>query len=128
MVNLQIVLLSAPTSLSSITMVVGPHAAHAAVTHVGDSSEVGQREHMVRLVFTESAGLSFCVLVTISPRRAKQVGGFVPRDVFGRQGPLRRTPPLAPRRRARGRSPIGYFHMLNMWDGPSHQVSGYIAG
>jgi hypothetical protein len=46
MVGLQVVLLSAPTSLASI-MVVGPH--QAAVTHVGDSSEVGQREHMVRL-------------------------------------------------------------------------------
>jgi hypothetical protein len=45
MVNLQIAMLSAPTSLASI-MVVGPH--HAAVTRVGDSSEVGQREHMVR--------------------------------------------------------------------------------
>jgi hypothetical protein len=27
--------------------VIGPH--HAAVTHAGDSSEVGQREHMARL-------------------------------------------------------------------------------
>ena len=43
MVSLQIVMLSAPTSLASI-MVIGPH--HAAVTHVGGSSEVGQREHM----------------------------------------------------------------------------------
>jgi hypothetical protein len=32
-------------SLASI-MVVVPH--HAAVTHVGDNPEVGQREHMVR--------------------------------------------------------------------------------
>jgi hypothetical protein len=46
MVDLQVVLLSAPTSLASI-MVIGPH--HAAVTHVGDSSEVGQREHIVWL-------------------------------------------------------------------------------
>jgi hypothetical protein len=46
MVNLQIVMLGAPTSLASI-MVVGPHHAPA-VMHVGDSSEVGQREHMVR--------------------------------------------------------------------------------
>jgi hypothetical protein len=43
MVNLQVVMLSAPTSLASI-MVIGPH--HATVTHVGDSSKVGQREHM----------------------------------------------------------------------------------
>jgi hypothetical protein len=43
--GLQVVLLGAPASLAS-TMVIGPH--HAAVTHVGDSSEVGQREHMVR--------------------------------------------------------------------------------
>jgi hypothetical protein len=44
MASLQVVMLGAPTSLASI-MVIGPH--HAAVTHVGDSSEVG-REHMVR--------------------------------------------------------------------------------
>jgi hypothetical protein len=44
------VMLGAPTSLAN-TMVVVPH--HAAVTpHVGDSSEVGQREHMVRQGFT----------------------------------------------------------------------------
>ena len=49
MVNLQIAMLGAPTSLASI-MVIGPH--HAAVTHVGGSSEVGQREHMVRQGFT----------------------------------------------------------------------------
>jgi hypothetical protein len=43
----QVVLLgAAPASLASI-MVIGPH--HAAVTYVGGSSEVGQREHMVRL-------------------------------------------------------------------------------
>jgi hypothetical protein len=41
MVNLQVVLLGAPTSLASI-MVIGPH--HAAVTHAGDSSEVRQQE------------------------------------------------------------------------------------
>jgi hypothetical protein len=45
MVSLQVVMLGAPTSLASI-MAIGPH--HAAVTHVGDSPEVGQREHMVR--------------------------------------------------------------------------------
>ena len=45
MANLRFVLLSATTFLASI-MVIGPH--HAAVTHVVDSSEVGQREHMVR--------------------------------------------------------------------------------
>jgi hypothetical protein len=50
MVSLHIVLLSAPTSLAGI-MVIGSH--HAAVTHVGESSEVGQREHMVRQGFTE---------------------------------------------------------------------------
>jgi len=72
MVNLQIVMLSAPTSLASI-MVIGPH--HAAVTHVGGSSEVGQREHMVRQrVHKKVLVLSFCVLVTISPRRAKSGG------------------------------------------------------
>jgi hypothetical protein len=56
-------MLSAPASLASI-MVIGTH--HAAVTHVGDSSEVGQREHTVRQGFIhESVGLGFCVLVAI---------------------------------------------------------------
>jgi hypothetical protein len=73
MASLQIVMFGAPTSLASI-MVIGPH--HAAVTHVGGSSEVGQREHMVRQGGSqESAGLSSCVLVDISPRRAK-LGGL----------------------------------------------------
>jgi hypothetical protein len=45
MVNLQVVMLSAPTSLASI-MVIGPH--HATATHVGDRSDGGQRVHMVR--------------------------------------------------------------------------------
>jgi hypothetical protein len=43
MVSLQVVMLSAPTSLASI-MVIGPH--HAAVTHVGDSSEVRPRNRL----------------------------------------------------------------------------------
>jgi hypothetical protein len=49
MVDLQVVLPSAPTSLAKI-MVIGPRH-DAAVTHVGDSPEVGQREHMVRQGF-----------------------------------------------------------------------------
>jgi hypothetical protein len=51
MVGLQVVMLSAPTSLD-IIMVIGPY--HAAVKHVGDSSKVGQREHMVRQGLTRS--------------------------------------------------------------------------
>jgi hypothetical protein len=65
-------MLSALTFLASI-MVIGPH--HAAVTHAGDSSEVGQREHMARQGFTRKCCLSSCVLVAISPRRAK-LGGL----------------------------------------------------
>jgi hypothetical protein len=82
LVSLQIVLLSAPTSLASI-MVIGPH--HAAVTHVGDSSEVGQREHMARLGIHRKRWSEFlCLAVTISPRRAKrQVGEFAPRAALG---------------------------------------------
>jgi hypothetical protein len=59
MVGLQIELLGAPTSLASI-MVIGPH--HAAVTHAGDSSEVGQREHMVRQGFTGKCWSEFLCL------------------------------------------------------------------
>ena len=80
MVNLQIVMLSAPTSLASI-MVIGPH--HAAVTHVGDSSEVGQREHMVRLGVHRKCWSEFlCLGDYLAPPR--RVGGFVPRDALGR--------------------------------------------
>jgi hypothetical protein len=59
MVGLQVVMLSAPTSLASI-MVIGPH--HASVIHVGDSSEVGQREHMVRQGFTRKCWSEFLCL------------------------------------------------------------------
>jgi hypothetical protein len=80
MVNLQVVLLGAPTSLSSI-MVIGPH--HAAATHVGGSSEVGQREHMVRLGIHRKWWSEFlCLGGYLAPPR--QVGGFAPRDALGR--------------------------------------------
>ena len=52
-------LLGAPTSLAS-TVVVGPH--HAAITHAGDSPEVGQREHMVRQGFTRKCWSEFLCL------------------------------------------------------------------
>jgi hypothetical protein len=68
-------------SLASI-MVIGPH--HAAVTHVGDSSEVGQREHMVRQGFPRKCWSEFlCLGGYLAPPR--QVGGFVPRDALGRR-------------------------------------------
>jgi hypothetical protein len=54
------VLLGAPTSLAS-TMVIGPH--HAAVTHAGGSSEVGQREHMAGRIFFSRVWLGVGVLV-----------------------------------------------------------------
>jgi hypothetical protein len=82
-------------------MVIGPH--HAAVTHVGDSSEVRQREHMVRQGFTRSAGLSFCFLVAISPRRAK-LGDF-PRGMRSAD-----TPPPTP---AAGAPPAGPWQEPN---------------
>ena len=95
MVSLQVVMLSAPTSLASI-MVIGPH--HAAVTHVGDSSEVGQREHMVRQGFTRKCWSEFlCLGGYLAPPR--QVGGFTPRDALGRRpsaDPRRWRPAGAP--------------------------------
>ena len=84
-------------SLASI-MVISPH--HAAVTHVGDSSEVGQREHIhgSARVHKKVLVLSFCVLVAISPRRAKP-GGLGPRGMRSAG-----TPPPAP---AAGAPPAG---------------------
>jgi hypothetical protein len=71
MVNPQVVLLGAPTSLAS-TMVIGPR--HAAVTHVGDSFEVRQREHMVRLGIHRKCWSEFlCLGGYLAPPR--QVGG-----------------------------------------------------
>jgi hypothetical protein len=107
MVSLQVVLLSAPTSLASI-MAIGPHAQHAAVTHAGGSSEVGQREHMVRLGIHRKCWSEFLCLGDYLPRPAVPSGGGCPVGCARRPTPLRRPPPLAPRRRARGRSPIGY--------------------
>jgi hypothetical protein len=71
------------TSLSSI-MVIGPH--HAAVTHVGGSSEVGQREHMVRLGIHRKCWSEFLCLGSYLPP-PRQVGGFAPRDALGRPPP-----------------------------------------
>jgi hypothetical protein len=69
------VLLGAPTSLAS-TVVIGPH--HAAVTHAGDSSEVGQREHVVRLGIHRKCWSEFLCL-----------GGYLtpPQDALGRHPP-----------------------------------------
>jgi hypothetical protein len=95
MVNLQVVMLSAPASLASI-MMTGPH--HAAVTHAGDSSEVGQREHMVRQGFTGKCWSEFlCLGDYLAPPR--QVGGFAPRGAPGRNpsaGPRRWRPASGP--------------------------------
>jgi hypothetical protein len=66
------------------------------------SAEVDQREHMVRWVFTGSAGLSSCVLVAISPRRAK-LGGL-PRGMRSAE-----TPPPIP---TAGAPPAGPWQEL----------------
>jgi hypothetical protein len=94
MVSLQVVLLSAPTSLAS-TMVIVPH--HAAVTHAGYSSEVrsGPAEAHVSAGYIHRKSWSeFCVLVTTSPRRVKWV--CVPR---GMRSVVGRHPSADPRRR-----------------------------
>jgi hypothetical protein len=88
-------MLGAPTSLAS-TMMTGPH--HAAVIHAGDSSEVGQREHMVRQVFTRKCWSEFLCLGGY-PASPRQVRGFVPRDALGRHpsaDPAAGAPPAGP--------------------------------
>jgi hypothetical protein len=89
MEGLQIVLLGAPTSLASI-MVIGPH--HATATHVGGSSEVGQREHMVRLGIHRRCWSEFLCLDD-HPAPPRQVGVCAPRA-----DALDRHPPRRPRR------------------------------
>jgi hypothetical protein len=90
MVSLQIALLGAPTSLASTVVVAGPH--HAAVTHVGDSPEVGQREHMVRLGIHRKCWSEFlCLGDYLAPPR--QAGRRAPRDAA-----LGRHPSADPRR------------------------------
>jgi hypothetical protein len=94
-------MLGAPTSFASI-MAIGPH--HAAATHVGGSSEVGQREHMVRQGFTRKCWSEFlCLGGYLAPPR--QVVGFGPWDALGRH-----PPPKAP---AAGAPPAG------LWQEPS---------
>jgi hypothetical protein len=51
-------------------------------------------------VFTESAGLSSCVLVAISPRPPRQAGVCAPRNALGRH------PPGDPRRWRPARGPV----------------------
>jgi hypothetical protein len=88
-------MLGAPTSLTSI-MVIVPH--YAAATHAGGSSEVGQREHMVRQGFTRKCwSVILCLGNHLAPPR--QVGGFAPRDALGRHlpaGPRRWRPAGGP--------------------------------
>jgi hypothetical protein len=101
MVGLQVVLLGAPTSLASI-MVIGPH--HAAVTHAGGSSEVGQREHMVRLGIHRKCWSEFlCLGEYLAPPR--QVGCVCP------AGCARSTPP--PPTPAAGAPPAGPWQEPN---------------
>jgi hypothetical protein len=96
----QVVLLGAPTSIAS-TMVIGPH--HAAVTHAGDSSEVGQREHMIRLGIRRKFWSEFlCLGGYLAPPR--QVGWGVGGG-GGRRDALGRHPSAGPR--PRGRSWFG---------------------
>jgi hypothetical protein len=75
-------------SLASI-MVIVPH--HAAVTHVGCSSEVGQREHMVRQGFTGKCWSEFLCLGGYLALPARQVGGCP--AGCARSTPLRRATP-----------------------------------
>jgi hypothetical protein len=64
---------------------------HAAVTHVGGSSEVGQREHMVRLGIHRKWWSEFLCLGGY-PAPPRQVGVCAPRDALGRHPP---SPPSA---------------------------------
>jgi hypothetical protein len=101
-------MLSAPTSLASI-MVIGPH--HAAVTHVGDSSEVGQREqHLARQGFTRKCWSEFLCLGGYLAPPPRQVGWGVCPAGCALPTPLRRPPPLAHRPPAGPwqEPPIGY--------------------
>jgi hypothetical protein len=122
MVGLQVVMLGAPTSLASI-MVIAPH--HAAVTHVGGSSEVGQREHMVRQGFTRKCWSEFLCL-----------GGYLapPHQVGGLSRGMRSvgTPPPTP---AAGAPPAGpwqeptwVYSYVNHVGSRSHMVNDNIAG
>jgi hypothetical protein len=69
--DLRIALLGAPTSLARI-MVIGPH--HAAATYVGEAPKWASGSTWFGRVSQLEIGLSSCVLVAISPRRAK-LGG-----------------------------------------------------
>jgi hypothetical protein len=96
--GLQVVLLSAPTSLSSI-MAIGPHQA-AVTRHVGDSTEVGQREHLVRQGFTGKCWSEFlCLGGYLAPPRQVAEWGGVPRGMRSVD-----TPPPIP---AAGAPPAG---------------------
>jgi hypothetical protein len=113
MEGLQIVLLGAPTSLASI-MVIGPH--QAAVIHVGDSSEVGLREHMVRQGFTRKCWSEFlCLGGYLAPPR--QVGGFVP------PAPAAGAPPAGP-----WQEPNRVYSYVNHVGSISHMFGDNIAG
>jgi hypothetical protein len=75
-------LLSASTSLTSITA-IGPHHA-AAPTYVGEAPKRASGSTWFSKVLQLEIGLSSCVLVAISPRSGKQVWGRAPRGAPGR--------------------------------------------
>jgi hypothetical protein len=110
MVSLQIaMLLGAPTSLASI-MVIGLH--HAPPSHTPViAPKWASGSTWFGWVFTESAGLSFCVLVAISPRRAKLGGVRAMRTMRPAD-----TPPPTP---AAGAPPAGPWQEL-VWQFPSN--------
>jgi hypothetical protein len=80
--------------------VIGPH--HAAVTHAGDSTEVRQREHTVRLGIHRRCWSEFlCLGDYLAPPRQ---GGCVPRGMRSADTP----PPIS----AAGAPPAGPWQEL----------------
>jgi hypothetical protein len=94
---------------------LGPH--HAAATHTRRrSSEAAQQEHVVwQGIAAGNLGLSSYVLVAISLAPPRQVGGGASPAGCARPLPLRRSPPMAPRRRAHSRSWFGSLPSRLVW-------------
>jgi hypothetical protein len=106
MLDLRVVLLGAPTSLAS-TMVIGPQPHHAAATYAGEAPKRASGSTWFGKGSQLEIGVSFCVLVDISLRRAK-LGG-VSRGMRSAD-----TPPPIP---AAGAPPAGLWQEV-VWQFP----------
>jgi hypothetical protein len=101
---------------------------HAAVTHAGDSSEVGQREHMVRQGLTGKCWSEFlCLGSYLAPPRQVGEWGGLPRGMRSADTPPPTPAAGAPPAAGPWQEPNLPKLSLTMWDQRSHMCHAFIS-